>query len=117
MADYVALLSKDPDSDYGVDFPDFPGCVTAGETPEEARELALEALCLHIEGMIDSGEPIPSPSPIEAIKSDQANSDAIELFLISVPDDLLVRNRQQSQADDLMKMESCQLSWKDLDAR
>jgi predicted RNase H-like HicB family nuclease len=40
MASYIAVLHKDADSDYGVDFPDFPGCVTAGETLEEARKMA-----------------------------------------------------------------------------
>jgi hypothetical protein len=32
MTSYIALLRKDVDSDYGVEFPDFPGCVTAGTT-------------------------------------------------------------------------------------
>ena len=34
--EYVAYLHKDRDSDFGVSFPDFPGCVTAGRTLEEA---------------------------------------------------------------------------------
>jgi len=116
MADYVALMSKDPDSEYGVDFPDFPGCVTAGQTPEEARELALEALCFHIEGMIEGGEPIPLPSPIETIRSDEADSDAIELFLVRVPDDLLGKSRQPGRTDDSRNRESCRSSWQKVDA-
>ena len=44
MSTYIALIRKDPDSDYGVDFPDFPGCVTAGSTLDEARSMADEAL-------------------------------------------------------------------------
>ncbi len=115
MADYVAILSKDPDSDYGVDFPDFPGCVTAGETPEEARELALEALCLHVEGMIQDGEQIPSPSPVKKIKADRANSGAVDFFLVRVPDDLVTRGRQHGRADAAFKMETCDLSWKNVD--
>jgi len=27
--DYVAIIHKDPDSDFGVSFPDFLGCITA----------------------------------------------------------------------------------------
>ncbi len=115
MADYVALLSKEPDSDYGVDFPDFPGCVTAGRTSEEAKELALEALCLHIEGMIRDGEPIPSPTPIGRIKTDPANRDAADFFLVSVPDNMMIQSRQHRRTGDLFKMESCDLSWKNLD--
>ena len=33
---YIALVHKDPDSDFGVSFPDFPGLVTAGRTLEPA---------------------------------------------------------------------------------
>ncbi len=40
MTTYTALLSEDTQSDFGVDFPDFPGCVTAGGTLEEARLMA-----------------------------------------------------------------------------
>lgn len=32
MTAYIALLRKKPTNDFGVDFPDFPGCVTAGKT-------------------------------------------------------------------------------------
>ena len=38
--DYVAIIPKDPDSDFGVSFPDFPGCITAGRTLDEAKALA-----------------------------------------------------------------------------
>ena len=44
MTVYIALLRKDPDSDFGVDFPDFPGCITVGSTLEEARAMAAEVL-------------------------------------------------------------------------
>jgi predicted RNase H-like HicB family nuclease len=61
---YPALVHKDEDSDYGVSFPDFPGCVTGDATLEGAYELALEALQAHIEDMQAHGEPIPSPTPL-----------------------------------------------------
>ena len=44
MTSYIAMLYKEPDSDFGVSFPDFPGCITAGTTLEEAWRLAEEAL-------------------------------------------------------------------------
>jgi len=34
MGSYIALLRKEKDSDIGVDFPDFPGCITVGNTLE-----------------------------------------------------------------------------------
>ena len=73
MATYIALLFKDPGSDYGVAFPDFPGCVTAGATQEEARQLAAEVLAFHVDGMRASAEPIPEPSTLDAIMADSEN--------------------------------------------
>ena len=32
--DYIAYLHKEKASDFGVSFPDFPGCITAGVRPE-----------------------------------------------------------------------------------
>ncbi len=48
MTGYIALLRKEPGSDFGVDFPDFPGCVTAASTLEEAHRAAAEALSFHV---------------------------------------------------------------------
>lgn len=64
---YPALIHKEADSDYGVSFPDFPGCVTAGKTYEEAIALAAEALAFHVEGMEADGQRIPVPSWITKI--------------------------------------------------
>jgi predicted RNase H-like HicB family nuclease len=84
---YIALLRKDPDSDYGVAFPDFPGCVTAGSTLEETREMAAEALEVHIEGMLEAHLPIPEPWPLEVVMADPENAEAIA-FKVTVPDRL-----------------------------
>ncbi|MEI9406874.1 type II toxin-antitoxin system HicB family antitoxin [Mesorhizobium sp. Cs1330R2N1] len=67
MRKYVGLIHKEYASDYGVSFPDFPGVVTAGATFEEARRLAEEALALHVEGIVEDGEAVPKPIPIEQI--------------------------------------------------
>ncbi len=84
MTAYVAILRKQPGSDYGVDFPDFPGCVTAGQTLDEARRMASEALLFHIEGMIEDGEPIPGPSDLAEIIADPDHRDGVAV-LIDVP--------------------------------
>lgn len=83
MAVYIALLRKDPDSDFGVDFPDFPGCVTAGSTIEEAVAMATEALEGHIIAMVDDGLEIPEPSLLEPVLSDPDNKGAVP-FLVPV---------------------------------
>ena len=82
MTHYIALIHKDPSSDFGVSFPDFPGCATAGETMEEARVMAEEALTFHIEGMLEDGDAIPEPSSLEDIMRVRENKDAVA-FLVN----------------------------------
>lgn len=84
MTAYIALLRKDEASDFGVDFPDFPGCVTAGRTLDEARRMAAEALALHVEGMAEDGEAVPEPSGLDAVMATPENREAVA-FLVDVP--------------------------------
>jgi predicted RNase H-like HicB family nuclease len=84
MASYIALLRKDPRSDYGVEFPDFPGCITAGRTLEEARRMAAEVLAFHVDAMREDADVIPPPSPMDAIMPDPHDRDAIAL-LVDLP--------------------------------
>lgn len=84
MASYIALIHKDAESDYGVSFPDLPGCVTAGTDLDDARAMAAEALALHLVGMAEDGEAIPEPSSLEAIMSDPENRSGIAI-LVAVP--------------------------------
>ncbi|MEN3166715.1 type II toxin-antitoxin system HicB family antitoxin [Gluconobacter sp. OJB] len=83
MSNYIAIIHKDPESDYGVSFPDFPGCVTAGSTLEEARVMAYEALTFHIEGMIEEGWDIPAPSSFETVMQDPNNASGVA-FIVRV---------------------------------
>jgi len=84
MSAYLALIHKEAGSDYGVSFPDFPGCITAGSTLDEARANAAEALAFHIEGMVEDGEALPAPSALEAVMRERHNRDAVA-FLVDVP--------------------------------
>jgi len=77
MRYYIALLHKDPKSDYGVSFPDLPGCITAGRTLDEARAMAVDALALHLQGMIEDGSAIPEPSSLETVMADPDNRDGV----------------------------------------
>lgn len=85
MGHYIALIHKQTDSDYGVSFPDLPGCVTAGATMDEARALAVEALALHLEGMSEDVEPIPEPSSLDDVMSNAVNCDGVAI-LVTAPD-------------------------------
>lgn len=81
MRQYIALIHKDADSDYGVSFPDLPGCVTAGVDLDDARAMAVEALALHLDGLGEDGEAVPAPSSLEAIMADRANMDAVAIVV------------------------------------
>jgi predicted RNase H-like HicB family nuclease len=70
MANHIAIVHKDPESDFGVSFPDFPGCITAGANIDEAKDMAQDALALHIQGMLEDGEQLPAPSKLEEIMAD-----------------------------------------------
>lgn len=81
--EYVGYLHKDKGSDFGVSFPDFPGCITAGKTLAEARELAVEALALHMAGMIEDGETIPEASTLDELRNDPAILGAVVFRVIT----------------------------------
>ena len=102
MRSYIALIHKESDSDFGVSFPDLPGCISAGETLDEAYRMAAEALTLHLQGMAEDGEAIPEPSRLEDIMADPDNRDGVAVLVeapkvasravrvnITLPDDLL----------------------------
>ncbi|MDJ0635739.1 MAG: type II toxin-antitoxin system HicB family antitoxin [Xenococcaceae cyanobacterium] len=95
MRYYIATVHKDCDSEYGVQFYDFPGCITAGETIEEARKMANEALKGHLAWMIEDGDKIPTPSSLEIILNDLDHQDAIAFLVIEIADDLNERNFEE----------------------
>jgi predicted RNase H-like HicB family nuclease len=57
---YRILLRKEPEGGYTVIVPSLPGCVTYGETIEEAIEMAREAIELYLESLKEHGEDIPT---------------------------------------------------------
>lgn len=100
---YIGVIHKEDSSDFGVSFPDFPGCITAGETIDEAKDMAIEALKFHVEGMIEDNLEITPPSKLEQIHSNPEYESA-DCFLtipveiksskskrinISLPEDLI----------------------------
>jgi predicted RNase H-like HicB family nuclease len=82
MKSYLALVEKDTDSAYGVQFPDIPGCFSAADRAEDIVPNAIEALQLWREDM-----PLPEPSSHADIlaRPDVARSLAEGGYLVSVP--------------------------------
>ena len=58
---YLAVVEENETS-FGAYVPDLPGCVAAAETKEEVIELIHKAIEFHLEGLRESGQPIPKPS-------------------------------------------------------
>lgn len=59
---YNAIFEPATEGGFNVSFPDVPGCVTFGETFEEARQMAKEVLELWLEELAAHGDELPRPS-------------------------------------------------------
>ena len=57
---YRIWLTKEPEGGYTVTVPSLPGCVTYGESVDEAVVMAREAIELYIESLEAHGEPVPT---------------------------------------------------------
>ncbi len=65
---YPAKFYYEKEGGYSVEVPDLVGCVTQGETLEEAIEMAQDAALGWLLTAIEEEEEIPKPSTIEEIK-------------------------------------------------
>lgn len=75
------------DDGISIDFPDLPGCLPCAQTSEEAFHNAAEALGLHLFGMEQDQDTIPSPTPVRELHpEDGAVITMIEVFMPSVRD-------------------------------
>jgi antitoxin HicB len=59
------LLQPEPEGGYTVTCPSLPGPVTYGETLEEARTMAVEAVQAYLESLQVDDEPIPESDVVE----------------------------------------------------
>ena len=63
MYRFLIIIEKGNEN-YGAYSPDLPGCVAVGDTPEEVEKNMHEAIKMHVQGMIEDHEPIPTPRTI-----------------------------------------------------
>jgi antitoxin HicB len=89
MTAYIGLIHKEPDSSYGVQFPDLPGHVTAGDTLDEAFLRAHELISLLARHWReDTGEDMPKPRRLQDIKAALAGDDILnDAIMIAVSTD------------------------------
>ena len=62
---YTVLIEKNEEGGYTVTVPSLPGCITQGDTWQEAMANAREAIVGYIEALKDIGKPVPVELPIE----------------------------------------------------
>lgn len=58
----IVLIPDEEDGGFVVDAPDLGGCITQGDTYEEAIEMAADALTTSVAALLKFGDPIPSPT-------------------------------------------------------
>jgi predicted RNase H-like HicB family nuclease len=86
MKRYLAFLRLDASGGYGVSFPDFPGCVSAGDGLPEAIDQAAQALRFHVDGMIEDLADIPEPSDLNRLRNNPRYGDELlEAIIVPVP--------------------------------
>lgn len=78
-----------------VRFPDLPGCNTSGDTAEEAHAAAREALEGFMYVMEQDSDPIPDPSPLDAIMKQLDEGEAACDVQVYMP---IVRDAMESKA-------------------
>ncbi|WP_394688318.1 type II toxin-antitoxin system HicB family antitoxin [Hoeflea sp.] len=86
MAYYIALIHKEPDSGFGVSFPDVPGVTTVADTLDEAMREAANALGFAFEDW--NGER-PAPRTLDALRQDpdflELSTDAVVAAVTPAP--------------------------------
>lgn len=90
---YPASFESCEEGGYTVTFPDLPGCITEGDTLEEALQMAKESLELFLYNIEDDKEEFPSPSKPEVIETEKGSF--ITLIEANMP---LIRDKMLNKA-------------------
>jgi predicted RNase H-like HicB family nuclease len=97
---YPAIIDRSS-NEFGMSFPDFPGCIASGATISDACVSAEFALAFHIDAMVKDKELIPEPSDIWMLQDTAGGADlayvmvrvhiaaTISRVLVSMDDNLL----------------------------
>ena len=57
-----AVVIERAGANYSAYVPDLPGCISVGDTIEETERNIREAITLHLEGLREQGEVVPTPT-------------------------------------------------------
>lgn len=92
MKTFIAVVHKDPDSAYGIRFPDAPGCFSAADDFNDVLPNAVEALSLYFED-----GPVSEPRDLDVLRPELAREIADGAALIAVP--LIVTTRTPARVN------------------
>jgi antitoxin HicB len=82
---YTILLEPDPEEGgFTVTVPELPGCITQGDTYEEALAQAREAIALHVEGLVADGLPVPIERARPVLTTVEIDAAILELEPVGV---------------------------------
>ena len=65
---YRVLIEQDEDGVFVAEVPSLPGCISQGETREQAVENIKEAIALYLESLAAHDEPVPPPITEELVE-------------------------------------------------
>jgi predicted RNase H-like HicB family nuclease len=65
---YTVVLEREPDGGFVAEVPALPGCISQGDTRDEAMANIREAIQAYIEDCVKAGEALPSEAGLEFIE-------------------------------------------------
>jgi len=60
MSRYLVII-EEAESGFSAFLPDIPGCIATGATRDEVENAMQEGIEFHLEGLRESGDPVPPP--------------------------------------------------------
>ena len=88
MHHVVALVHED-EGRYGISFPDFPGCVSGGDSLDAAVSRGAATLASHVEALLEGGDPMPQIRSLGELRADpEFREDAEGAVIVAVPVEL-----------------------------
>ncbi len=74
---FAVVLHTDDGVRFGVTVPDLAGCFSAGDTFDEALDSVVEAIDLHLEGIVEGGGDVPTSRPITEHRANPDFADGV----------------------------------------
>jgi len=65
---YTVILEREADGGFVVSVPVLPGCVSQGDTREEALANIREAIDLYVDDCLAAGDPVPAEDSLEYVE-------------------------------------------------